>query len=148
MTRNSIKKQVIKLLTEMVIHENILFDDKEPTAVMESLAIVLSFRYYMPRTCVPKIDLYVKMNLLQQLDDERCRQEIRMNMGSFNQLFDLIKNSKYYVSIRRPQTEIKIQMMVALERLGCYGNGISVGRLARSTGIGGKIMSINDIQYV
>ena len=36
---------------------------------------------------------------------------------------------------RNSQREVWIQLLVALERLGCEGNGASVGRIARAAGI-------------
>lgn len=108
-------------------------------AALVALLSVLSNRYLSTRTQVPKINLYSKISLLRKLDTGRVRQEIRMSLNSFNALHDMIRDHRVYRSTgKKAQTLPKIQMMVALERLGVHGNGGSVGKIARSVGISGK----------
>lgn len=75
---------------------------------------------------------------MNELDNNRYRQEMRMSRDAFLKLHELIKDHDIFVSdSRRPQTDVMIQMMVAFEQLGFYGNGASIGRIARSAGISG-----------
>ncbi|KAI8139941.1 hypothetical protein BJV82DRAFT_581524 [Fennellomyces sp. T-0311] len=92
---------------------------------------ILQSRYLATREPGPrgpsKID-YV----LNQLDANGFRQELRMERSSFFALRDLIKDYSIFESDpHKPQTDVTIQRMVALEQLGFYGNGASVGRIAR-----------------
>ncbi|OAD65292.1 hypothetical protein PHYBLDRAFT_176210 [Phycomyces blakesleeanus NRRL 1555(-)] len=67
------------------------------------------------------------------------KQEFHMNRDSFNYILNMIKGHQVFWSDpRKKQTEPMIQMMVALEWLGAYGNGASIGRIAQSMCISGK----------
>lgn len=138
---NKTRQQIIRFLeTKLAIisasNEEYENDDGR---TLELLAYFTISRYLGPRSLVPKIDTNTKYNLLLQLDENRVRQEIRMDLDSFNKLYDIISSHHVYSAYPgRRRTPIKIQMMVALERLGCYGNGASVGKMARSAGISGK----------
>lgn len=144
MPRTSKRQQHIKALTSLALVEA-TYEEEFPSASLITLMVVLNHRYTAPRTLVPKIDMFSKILLLQQLDEGRVRQEIRMNMDSFFLLYDQIKDSRFYTSPFRKQTDVRVQMMVALERLGCYGNGASVGKLARVAGICGQYISYSNI---
>lgn len=112
-------------------------DDEDMT--MELLLCVKGSRYLCHRTQVPKISFNVKLDLIKLLDNGRVKQEIRMDLSSFNKLHDMICVHPVFSEFEaRRRTPIKVQMMVALERIGCYGNGVSVGKVARSAGISGK----------
>ena len=74
---------------------------------------------------------------LLDLPERSFRQVFRMNKLSFHHLVGKIENHPvFHNNSRNPQRDVWIQILVALERLGCQGNGASVGRIARSNGIG------------
>jgi hypothetical protein len=139
------RKLLLESLEIQVIHEykNIDSEDNEDDddldIAVELLAYAQSNRYLGRGSHVPKVvAINAKLALLQALNGNRVRQEIRMDITSFNKLYWKIESHpvyEKYANCRR--TDIRIQMMVALERLGCYGNGVSVGKLARATGTSG-----------
>ena len=93
------------------------------------LAIQLR-RYLNPRTPVekaPKISDF----LLNRLDQNRFKQQFRMTRACFVKLFDMVSsNPVFHNQSRNPQSAVEEKMMITLKRLGCFGNGASVGMLA------------------
>ncbi|OBZ83427.1 hypothetical protein A0J61_08521 [Choanephora cucurbitarum] len=72
---------------------------------------------------------------IQGLEDNCFRQEIRMDYNEFKALLGLIKSNKAFQSNGPvPQVEryIRIQTIVALERLATYGNETLVGNASYS----------------
>lgn len=142
MPKQSERKKLIKFLEDKLIVDACLYEsgdsDDDYDTTLEFLAHVQEHRYLRQRSNVPKIDINIRFDLLQALDDNRVRQEIRMSLFSFNALHDKIVDHYIYATHEKQRrTEVKIQMMLALERIGCFGNGTSVGKLARSIGISG-----------
>ncbi|KAI9912527.1 hypothetical protein PsorP6_006513 [Peronosclerospora sorghi] len=69
---------------------------------------------------------------MNQLDEPLFKQEFRMSKGAFVQIVSLIQdNHVFHNSSRNPQRPVKEQLMVTLKRFGCFGNGVSVGILAK-----------------
>lgn len=105
---------------------------------LELLAAIKYSRYLEPKIYTPK-SISLKLNLIEALDNNRLRQEIRMDLESFNKLYNIIiVHPIYSQNESRRRTDVKIQMIVALERLGCFDNGASIGKLAESAGVSGK----------
>ena len=102
--------------------------------VVETYINVINNRYLGPRSSVPKRES--PFEFIYSLDDSRFRQEARMSRRSFFGLVEMIKNhpifsnSSYY-----EQAAVHDQLMVFLSKLGRFGNGGSVGVLARYFGI-------------
>lgn len=135
------RKTVIKCFAAAALMESICEPSSvNPSPMLSMLTAVMSKRYLFPRSALPKVDIYTRWNLLQGLDDRRVRQEIRMTLDSFHIFHDLIKDHELYTSKEngRPQIDLKIQMVVALSRLGSYGNANYVGRLSVHSGVSGK----------
>lgn len=76
-----------------------------------------------------------KFQQFWKYDDEVFRTYVRMNHVSFEKLYNLIECSKEF-SPR--QTPIKLQMSVALERLGSYDNGTNLEKLGKKWGFSSK----------
>ncbi|KAI8327797.1 hypothetical protein EDC96DRAFT_586998 [Choanephora cucurbitarum] len=63
-----------------------------------------------------------------------------MSPASFKALFDTLENSHVYEeSERKQQTDLRFQMIVALERLSIYGNGTAWRRVARKAEISANV---------
>jgi hypothetical protein len=61
---------------------------------------------------------------------------VRMKQESFFAILEKIENHAVFQNAsRHVQEKVWVQLVVALNRLGCYGNGISIGRVARFAGL-------------
>lgn len=136
----SLEKSIyVKLFARIIEGEDPLEDIQENIPEITTYLLLASNRYLSPRTKVPKM-LSNAAFILQKLDSNGFRQELRMNRDSFYALYEMINDhNAFQSSSRNPQTDIKVQMMVALEQLGSYGNGSSVGRIARYLGVSGTL---------
>ncbi|POV95982.1 hypothetical protein PSTT_15921 [Puccinia striiformis] len=79
-------------------------------------------------------DALVSLIMLKKnrLDDIRFKQEFRMCQESFHQLVSEIRDHPVFQNRSNiPQRPVQDQLMVTLKRMGTYGNGASVGMLAR-----------------
>ena len=71
-----------------------------------------------------------------KMDDERFKQEVRMSRMAFDRLLGRITTHKIYQNNSNcHQTPVHLQLLVTMYRLGCHGNGVSVGRVARRFGL-------------
>lgn len=103
--------------------------------VLELLVCILATRYLGPRLYnIPKRShplLY-----LHSLCDARFRQELRMSPPAFGALVDLIAPHPVFTSkSNNHQASVEEQLALFLAKLGRYGNGASVGILARTFGV-------------
>lgn len=140
------KQQIIEELEAKALasaaadNESINSDGEETLELLSLLCAVHSCRYLEERIHLAKSNMFENYMYIQGLENNRFCQEVRMNYNSFKTLLDLIKTNKMYQpSGTKPQVDIRTQAIVALERLGTYGNGTSVGKVARKAGISGKI---------
>ncbi|EFP74151.1 hypothetical protein PGT21_050170 [Puccinia graminis f. sp. tritici] len=112
------------------------FDSLELEDLLHLLKAVTSVRYFAPRTTLqqaPPIHDF----LLVRLEDRRFKQEFRMSRDSFIMLCKRVADDPvFHNNSNNPQRPIEEQMMVTLKRLGCFGNGSSVGMLARFFRVG------------
>ncbi|ORZ36031.1 hypothetical protein BCR44DRAFT_104068, partial [Catenaria anguillulae PL171] len=71
--------------------------------------------------------------LFSDLDDHRFKQELRMYHQSFFRLLELLGDHPvlHPPPGKKPQLPMHIQLTIALIRMGTYGNGSSVGKVAR-----------------
>ena len=76
--------------------------------------------------------------LFSELDEGRFVQEVRMSKEAFFLVLGKMKDHSIFASFgNKPQRPVYIQMLVTLRRLGYYGNGASVGSVARYFGVSG-----------
>jgi len=74
--------------------------------------------------------------MIIQLEDQEFRQIARMSKTSFFRLLERFDAHPVFQNgNNHKQTDVWIQLLVALNRFGCYGNGASRGSLARTFGI-------------
>ena len=103
--------------------------------LLRMLYMLLQTRYISPPTNIAKSTHF--RELLYALPDDEFRQETRMGKSTFIQVHSLIEGHPiFHNSSTNSQVPVEIQMAVAFSRLGAYGNGASVGRIARSHGAG------------
>ena len=103
--------------------------------VAELLLLVESSRYLSGRGRVPKSASF-KSTILHQLPDKEFRVLARMGKASFRRVVGLIEGHPVFHNISRiQQAAVDQQLIVALDRLGSYGNGASVGRIQFLWGI-------------
>ena len=82
-------------------------------------------RYSTPRSCVPKSRDWL-INVLPHVNELRSRSTIRMDWESFNALVPILEQSPHFHNDSAcPQTPVAIQALVAVNRLGKYGNAAS-----------------------
>jgi hypothetical protein len=75
--------------------------------------------------------------MLWRWDDAGFRQEVRMQKSSFVRLVGKLERDSIFQNYsRNKQTPCWVQSMIAFSVLGCYGNGNSVGKIARHFGSG------------
>ncbi|POW15320.1 hypothetical protein PSTT_02183 [Puccinia striiformis] len=111
-------------------------DMNEIDDLMIILQAALSHRYYAPRIALQQAPPITEF-LLVRLEDRRFKQEFRMTRASFLKLCARVADDPVFQNnSNNPQRPITEQMMVTLKRLGCFGNGTSVGMLARFFRVG------------
>jgi hypothetical protein len=110
-------------------------ESQEYEDVLEILIGALNTRFLNPKKPIGKTDAMNRM--LWQYDDNSFKQIVRMNKDSFVKLFLLIhEHPVFQTEVFKPQTPVWIQLMVVLQRLGCHGNGSSLGARSRNAGVG------------
>lgn len=106
----------------------------EPTMLEDVMLVYLrtsSHRYLATRTRHVRAppDMH---HLLYEIDANAFRQEFRVTRSQFYDILDLIQdNAVFHNNSNCKQAAPSMQLLVTLKRLGCYGNGASVGMLAR-----------------
>ena len=82
-------------------------------------------RYTIERSYVPKSTDW-STRVLPNLDELRSRSTIRMDWDSFKALVSILEHSPHFANNSAcPQTPVAIQALVAVNRLGKYGNAAS-----------------------
>ena len=95
---------------------------------------------------VPKTD--VLRNLLWEYPEREFRQIVRVNRDTFLFIVSKISNHEVFQNnSRNRQRECWIQSLVALEMLGSNGTGASVGKIARSAGVGNGTVTLYTNRY-
>lgn len=140
--RQKILKDIDRIIFYLAIQKSFLnYDDEnsvvihnEIHALMNIKFGILCFRYINQPNPIPKSTEF--QELMWMLPDQEFKQEVRMSKESFYHVHCLIeKNPIFSNNSRNAQACVSIQMAVCFHRYGCYGNGASVGRIARSKGI-------------
>ena len=127
----------LKLLKELSDFLSIL-DGKEGSQEFNKIFTLFvdmeSSRYLNPRDPIPQSDGIRR--LLQQFPDGTFKQIVRCSKLNFARIVDFIKDDPIFTNRSLfSQYSVEIQLMVTLNRLGCDGNGASVGALGRMFGI-------------
>lgn len=111
--------------------------DEKCDVIMEDLVddltiFIMNNQIY--KNFIPKSFEWYEL-VLPNLDDERYRQMLRVNREDFNKLVSLIENDDIFLSTKL-QFSVQKQLAIVLYRLGCYGEGASIKKLASLFGIG------------
>ncbi|KAH9128360.1 hypothetical protein LEN26_009113 [Aphanomyces euteiches] len=113
---------------------------------LELYAAVLSHRYLNARCPVLKLPCPVEYIL--SLDAKRFRQEARMDKSSSVQIVSRIETHPIFsTATNNCQAPVHVQLLVLLAKLGRFGNGASVGILARFFGVSEEPLtcSVSDV---
>jgi hypothetical protein len=95
-------------------------------------------RYLEPREHVTRSSDFVNF-VLHELDERRFRQEARMTKQCFQELVALVEgHSVFQNNSKNKQRPVYLQLLVALNRFGCFGNGAAIGRIALKFGLSGN----------
>jgi hypothetical protein len=127
-----------KLLNEVdsLLETMILYGDeksKDFSQLMEVKVALSTFRFLNLRKHLAKNRSMNEMFL--QYGHRDFKQVARMDKRSFERLVEMISGDPIFQSDnRKKQAPVWIQLMVVLTRLGCYGNGVSVGRIGVTCG--------------
>ena len=130
--RKVLLRQFNSLLMQLVMDGR--DSTKEFSDIMELAASLSSCRYLNPRNSIPKGSEW--RELFFSFPEGEFRQMVRMDQISFLQILQKIEDHPvFHNDSMVAQEKVWIQLVVALNRFGCYGNGISIGRVARFAGI-------------
>jgi len=106
----------------------------EFSEIMELANSIGSHRYLNVSVPIPKNHEW--RELFFAFPENDFRQMARMDQISFLKLLQKIEDHGVFRNESvAPQELVWVQLAVALNRLGCYGNGNSIGRVARFSGI-------------
>ena len=99
--------------------------------LMDKYMAVKSQRYLQPRSRVARAPSCLQW-LLETVDDRRFKQEARMSREKFKRLVNMIQGHHVFQNNSiMPQHPVEVQLLVALRSFGAYGNGASIGHIAR-----------------
>jgi len=117
-------------------------DAKEIDTILEDatllLACIKESRYSIPfiHHSVPKVFTFTN-EVLQNLDEGRFKKYMRCSRSQFNKILCLIENDSAFDGARSgKQLPIELQLIVTLYRLGSYGEGATICKMAGLFGIG------------
>ena len=132
MPRISDRQHLIRELDDMI--KILAMWEEEIEELLDIKACLESCRYFNLRSHIRKNRTMNEM--LWFYGDREFKQVVRMKKESFMKLVNLISDDESFGSplSRRKQAPVWVQLQVVLQRLGCDGNGVSVGRLARLAG--------------
>ncbi|KAE8952902.1 hypothetical protein PR002_g32543, partial [Phytophthora rubi] len=112
-----------------------LWMDTPMDDLAEVLMLVEANRYLTPRQLYDKSRDFV-LNYFFNLPDDSFRQLTRMSKASFQFVLSEIEGHPVFQNDSlHPQADVALQLAVALDRLGNYGNGVSLGRTLKLWGI-------------
>ena len=116
-------------------------NEEQIQELVELKAHILSYRYFSESARIPK-SLHHRTTLLT-LPNNKFRQAFRMNKDTFMYILTTIQNHQVFQnSSFNKQQPVWVQLLVALERLGFDRNASSIGKVARSLGLGnGTVVS-------
>ncbi|KIO22284.1 hypothetical protein M407DRAFT_79390 [Tulasnella calospora MUT 4182] len=118
--------------------EDLLHRANEISTNTAILLAILQTRYLAPRIPVPKasqLHLAFEFAAIGQ-EKHRFVQMLRVTPEAFHHILSLIQDHPIFMCRGpRPQAPVELQLAVTLYRAGRYGNGSSVGDIARIAGV-------------
>uniref|UniRef100_A0A0A9Z5Y3 Putative nuclease HARBI1 n=1 Tax=Lygus hesperus TaxID=30085 RepID=A0A0A9Z5Y3_LYGHE len=139
MPRRSHKDKCLELIASQALIRYLLAEnsDEEDDVLEESLEelnVAAHYRYGVDfiHGSVEKSRSW--WELLPNIDEGRFREMMRMDWHQFQIVMNEIKDDPVFKS--KQQFPVEIQLMVVLYRLGSYGEGASVAKIATLFGIG------------
>ena len=150
MPKRSYREEIMNDLDNML--KFLIIYDEENTEqcqeVLDMYAQLSSTRFLSERETIPKSNSM--MNLMWEYDDKEFKQIARMSKSSFIGLLELIEQHEVFkIESNRKQKPVWIQLMITLNRLGCEGNGSSIGRCAMFSGIGyGSVLKYQERVFI
>ena len=122
------------------------FDD-----AVDMIYLVEKNRYLGDRKYI-NLRKHLRGSMMSTYNESSFRQTVRMNKTSFLKLVDIIAEDQVFKTGagygRHEQAPVWVQLMIVLQRLGCFGNGASVGRLATNGGFSsGSVHKFTDRVY-
>lgn len=123
-------------LDSLVDMDEELWNETEMESLAEVLMLVEANRYLSPRQLYDKSRDFVTKHFAN-LPDDSFRQLSRMSKASFQFVLSEIEGHPVFRNNSpHSQADVTLQLAVALDRLGNYGNGVSLGRTLKLWGIG------------
>ena len=110
-------------------------EDSDEFAEVVELRILYGLsRFISSPESIPKTDAFRQILLLY--NDSAFNLFVRMSRRSFGVVLNLLKDHEIFKNDARiKQERVWVQLMVVLSRLGCDGNGASIGRIAGQFGV-------------
>ncbi len=100
------------------------------------MATILSRRYTVPSTLVPKSTMWIR-EVLPALDEKRFKQMLRVNRQQFSVIISLIENhAVFHGDGSSRQLPVSTQLAITLFRLGSSGTGASTSKISTLFGLG------------
>lgn len=131
-----------KLISQLdYVLKMLIIDGKENT---KDFVEIMDIRCYLGETrCLNSREVIPKTKAMQDMlfyyPDREFLQIVRMSKQAFVRTVARIENHPVFHPAgdysRNPQVSVWIQLMITMGRLGCDGNGASVGRNARGGGV-------------
>ncbi|OAD70928.1 hypothetical protein PHYBLDRAFT_171005 [Phycomyces blakesleeanus NRRL 1555(-)] len=129
--KHKILERLLACQLLMVSQPNPIFNIVTNIPEIAMYQIISSQRYLSARSMIPRALYHIDW-LMNKLDNDRFRQELRVNKDSFCAILAMIQGHWVFRSnSSKKQTEPGIQIMVALERLGMYSTSAFIGWIAR-----------------
>lgn len=116
-------------------------EDKKQEVFQElwtNVSCIAAFRYGIPFEIgsVPKSREFL-CNILPNLDENRFCEIVRVKWHNFEHILNLIKDDEVFKGPNSwKQIPVDIQLIIVLYRLGCCGEGSSIGKVAKFFGVG------------
>ncbi|KFH62938.1 hypothetical protein MVEG_10976 [Podila verticillata NRRL 6337] len=100
-------------------------DDDNIADLMEEMVLAESCRY-LQRPGMYRKQVVNNLESLQTMTEHECRSNLRMSWASFDRLLLMIADHEVFQShSNRKQEPVAVQLALALDRLGHYGNGMN-----------------------
>ncbi|OXA48398.1 putative nuclease HARBI1 [Folsomia candida] len=126
------KQELMEFLELLGCSEIFFFDNVQSALeVLETMAFFEASRYIEDRKAVPKSVHWLE-NVLPQLNEKRFRAQLRVNKATFLDLLEIIKGT---IAQSNHQEPLELQLAVALNQLGTYGNASSSENIATKFGL-------------
>lgn len=137
MPKTSERQDLLQSLDSLIYIYSLQFNDcstneeDELQFLLEMKSSLLATRYISPR--IPRQRNSETDTAIWNSSPDEFKQTARMTRDTFERLVDVLSwNPIFSNNSTNPQKPVWLQALVALERLGSHGNGVSVGKVARN----------------